>query len=347
VELILYGSGAVVVRPGMDEVAIESTHSEKTVGATVPLQVIVNHSVPILNNVGAPTAIVGMGPGNLSNTNSRWMSRLGIQRYMFCFPKDPDMDGFITWYDVDRTMDSQWKTVAVDGLIHWAFGADSFKMLGAAPNHEEFEIGCENGCGVIVDTGSSFFSVPRETLQRVIDVINNLGVRDCSDLTNFPSLSFKLGGHDFVLPPESYLADSGRQNSSYLGLAHGRTKFFTLPLSKDDAALAQTASSEGRSAMIGTCALLLQSPPCPMPTPWGPLIIMGMPLFRTYAVQFDLSSEPARYIHLSKADPMCSMGTQESSFVWRNSVLSKIDIDKLQIPHQILAREADACIQRF
>lgn len=346
-QLILYGSGAVIVRPGTDMIAIRSSFSEQKNSNMAPLQVIVNHSVPILNKVGAPTAIVGMGPGNVSHANDRWMSRLGIQRYMFCFPNDPDADGFITWHDVDRTPDPRWKTVPVDGALHWAFKTDSFKMFRSAPNHEEFEIGCEDGCGVLVDTGSSFFTVPAELLQRVVDVITNIGVHDCSDLAQFPSLSFQLGGHDFLLPPESYLADAGQQNSSNFGLSNGRTRIFTLPLMREDATLAQAASSEGRSVMVGTCVLLLQSLACPMPTPWGPLIIMGMPLFRTYAAQFDLSQEPARYIHFSEADPTCCTQTQGSCFAWKGSVLPKIDMHELQLPHESIARAEGPSMQRL
>jgi hypothetical protein len=335
---VVYGSGAAVVRLGFDEVSMEGTFSKQVVKGKVPLQVIVNHSMPaILHSAGSLMGIIGIGPGNYSHANSRWISRLGIERFMFCFSKIPTMDGFITWHDVDRTQDSLWQSIKVEGKVHWAFGTSNFKLIEADPHAPATQLGCENGCGVLVDTGTSLITVPEYMQENLIKVLTERGIQDCSDLTDFPKLSFRLGNRDFVLPPESYIADAGQRNSTSLGMVHGQTKFFTMPLTKEDARKAQQATSQGKSALVGSCMLLVSSLPCPFPTQWGPMVIMGMPLFRTYAVQFDLSQEPARFIHLSDADPTCHKQGQENHFLHQRSSLQKMNTDSTQVIPRVIA----------
>jgi len=349
-QAVVYGSGATVVRPGLDEVSIVGTFDKSAVSkAKVPLKVIMNHSIRILNLPGTPQAIVGIGPGNHSHVSSRWYSKLGIERFMFCFSKDPRMDGFVTWHDVDRTKDSKWQTVKVDGAVHWAFSTDTLKLTGPSAGQAEIDVGCGSGCGILVDTGASFITVPQAMLQRVVDGLNQRGIMDCSDLSKFPNLSFKLNGQAFELPPESYLADAGQRAAFNMGLQHGQTDFFTMPMTREDAMRSKKAAFEGKSISVGQCMLLLDSLPCPLPTQWGPLIIMGMPLFRTYAVQFDLSQEPARFIHLAKADSTCSKSTDKTQRDgnWMNNLLSrrpalqKVNIDEMLERPRKLASAAE------
>jgi len=256
------------------------------------------------------------------------MDGLGMTRFMFCFSRDPDLDGWITWHDVDRSQDPLWKTVEVTGQQHWALGSQSFKLR--KNGWDDVDLGCENGCGVLVDTGSSIITVPGETLHRFKTYIEATGISDCSDLSVFPSLTFRLGDHDIVLPPEAYLADAGQSYAHLLGIKSGKTEFLTLPMTRQDAILAQKAATNatGRNdVMVGTCMLLLHSLPCPQPTQWGPLVIIGMPLFRSYAVQFDLSQEPARYLHLTPSDATCSNQQQPTAFLRHRSALQKMSMD--------------------
>jgi len=313
--LIVYGSGPVVARPGFDEVEIQrgslipSSFSEEAIKEEVPLQVIVNHSIPFLEERGTFTAIVGIAPGNVLDTKGRWLNRLGIERYTFCFPKDRVEDGYVTWNDVDHSSDASWNSIEVDGLVHWAFNTHKFSLVdfGAyGPEHTEVDVGCKDGCGILVDTGSSFITLPQPMLKRLVEGLADR-VADCSDLSVFPSLSFNIGGRDLVLPPDAYLANAGQLMSHNLGTSIGPRKLLTLPLTKEDAKLAQQAASNGTSVLVGSCVVLLTTLPCPTPTQWGPLIIVGMPLFRTYSVQFDLSREPKRFLHVSESEGTCGM----------------------------------------
>merc|ERR1719487_1424378 len=67
-------------------------------------------------------------------------------------------------------------------------------------------IGCEKGCGAIIDTGTSLTGVPSDVYRIAAEAIQSLDP-DCSNLASLPDLRFKLDGIEFSLPPEAYIGE--------------------------------------------------------------------------------------------------------------------------------------------
>lgn len=106
----------------------------------------------------------------------------------------------------------------------------------------------------------------------------------------------------------------------------------------------------GRKGLNGTslvesqlhmCALALDTQPCEQNGPDGPEMILGMPLFHAYKVQFDLTLDqeghphsaynPTRFMHLGeKSGSACDETAESSSLRDESNVpLRKMDIWKV------------------
>jgi len=146
-------------------------------------------------------------------------------------------------------------------------------------------VGCEKGCGAVVDTGTSLLSVPTTTYRAIAQMLDkHLTVEDCSDLSNFPALIITVAGHRLRLPP-----------SSYIGIASG------MP-SQQAAKYMHMANK----AYAAACDLLLLDLGVEE-TQFGPMVILGMPLFREYYTTFDLGPDREhRSIFLTPADESCN-----------------------------------------
>merc|ERR1719181_1325575 len=67
-------------------------------------------------------------------------------------------------------------------------------------------IGCAETCGVIVDTGTSLIGMPSDAYWDLITTLSHLDV-GCDRIHDLPDLVFKLGDHEFVLPPDAYVGE--------------------------------------------------------------------------------------------------------------------------------------------
>merc|ERR1740138_816877 len=73
-------------------------------------------------------------------------------------------------------------------------------------------LGCKDGCGAVVDTGTSLIAAPPDVIARVEQEMLKLD-EDCSNLGELPDLVFNLGGREFSLPPDAYIGrveDAGK-----------------------------------------------------------------------------------------------------------------------------------------
>merc|ERR1719265_896210 len=221
------GSGPVTVKGGFDQVSLSSgdpfefLRGEIISDDAVPLRVIVDHDVDLFYETPLQ-AIVGLGPGEFEKRDTRLVDHLGIKRFNVCYQEDPMKDGFITWNDRDRSMDEEWMTVPVLGKTFWATPASDFKLVmpeGASEHaistarawpfgqnsdwDKETSVGCSPSCGAVVDTGTSLLTPPPEAVDLIQRAIEAKDIEDRSDLSKFPTLSFKLNGQDLSLPPQS------------------------------------------------------------------------------------------------------------------------------------------------
>jgi hypothetical protein len=195
-------------------------------------------------------------------------------------------------------------------------------------------IGCDGGCGAIIDTGTSLLTPPTEVTNAIREQLQNGNIQDCSDLSKFPTLHFKLDGKDFSLPPQSYIADAGMQRG--VAEIYQKPEGLALPLLPMDKAAADKANlarQRGEQVPVHQCALLLgEGLEDQGTTQYGPMLIIGMPLFRKYAVQFDLSKdfegEEARTMHFAEASSDCEGSLKGNRF--KQQGLQKVNLDKLR-----------------
>merc|ERR1719454_1499515 len=81
---------------------------------------------------------------------------------------------------------------------------------------KETGVGCDPSCGAVIDTGTSLLTPPPEVVDLIQKSIEAKDIEDCSDLSKFPTLAFKLNGKDLSLPPQSYIGDAGMMQMNEL-----------------------------------------------------------------------------------------------------------------------------------
>lgn len=346
-EKVVYGSGPVSVSVGGDHVEFKATKGEDSISDTdVPTKVIVDHEVDLFAETDLQ-AIVGIGPGKFEERENRMLDHLQMRRFMVCFQQDANKDGYITWNDKDRSNDPAFKSVPVLGKLFWATKLVDFKLkyandLISTKTFNTFE-GCKDGCGAIIDTGTSLLTPPKEVIDEISEKLDNGHITDCSDMSKFPTLSFKLGEHELTLPPESYIGAVDDEEASFkAGFKHKALAFPLLPMKKKASNITLAFKQQEGATPIemkqefprhGACAIMMSEGDPEDGTPWGPMVIFGMQLFRKYAVQFDMNgdidgvkpslSNPTRFMRFTEAAPDCSQDSQGKMFSTKSTELNQ------------------------
>jgi len=300
-----------------------------------------------------------MGPGLANESEQRLHHVLGSPRFSFCLADDRLADGVIWWHDTDRSADEHFEELDVTGKMFWAFDMKDLAMGNKT-------VGCQSGCGAILDTGTSLLTFDRETTENIASMWSEM--QDCTSYKELPSLTFTFGGKEVTLPPEAYvvittddgsepLLEEEQQNQTNIGkrlpLSHDMAKEF---FKKNPVALyeflknpdvgdiiqqimggadgeggepnmgdviQQIMGGEGGDALGGldikdlldrlsggqlgaagpapACQLMLTPPMDLGMTPNGPMVIIGMPFFRSYYSTFDDSDPQNRRVFVSKS----------------------------------------------
>jgi hypothetical protein len=276
------------------------------------------------------------------------VSHLGIERFTFCLSEEARKDGKIIWNDKSREKDPDWMTVPSTAKMFWGAHSSEWTLTSNwgpwGVFQHEGKVGCQDGCGAVIDTGTSLITPPKEVIDAIMMEVESGGVEDCSDVSKFPTLHFKLNGQEFSLPPQSYIADAGSMGMDdavdmhqKLGLA---IPLLPMNLTAERSAM-RLARQRGDTASSNKCVLLLGDGSDMGNTQYGPMAIIGMPLFRKYAVQFDLSQDfagneatdevPTRMMHFTEASPDCQ-GTMTGNR-FRQAIgqkLQKVNLEKLR-----------------
>merc|ERR1719240_155595 len=99
----------------------------------------------------------------------------------------------ITWNDKDRSDDPAFASVPALGKLFWATKVVQFKLTHNAdsgvPMTGTFKA-CEPSCGAIIDTGTSLLTPPKEVIDQISDLLDKGHIKDCSNMTQFPTLHF-------------------------------------------------------------------------------------------------------------------------------------------------------------
>jgi hypothetical protein len=349
---ITYGSGTVVTKQGADHIELKSHDGKSIAKQMVPIKLVVNSDLAIFHHFRF-TTIFGIGPGKFleksdKERSTRPLYAMGIQRFTYCLDHDADHGGMVSWNDADHSSEPGWKKVPVSGYSFWSTGVFNFSLDG-----EESSKSCRIGCSGVVDTGSTLLIVPKETLRKISDAVSKSEITDCSNLSKFPVLKFTVGMyafperiHEIQLGPESYLMDAGSQPASLAYQRVGNAHLPLLPMKKADLTAVQPhgqlRNSSLRESSVDMCAIALDTQPCEQDTADGPEMILGMPLYHAYKVQFDLSKDqdgyrhsaasPSRFMHFGpKAGPGCD--DMESSSLRDESKVRLRKMDPWKVAH--------------
>jgi len=255
----------------------------------------------------------------------------GMRTFSTCLGRKPGLPGWMIWNDITREGRHGVAKVPVMGNITWGIALEGLSME-VAPSVDtdvhkikEIAAGCEQGCGAVVDTGTSLISVPSTAYKAIASVLeSHVTASDCSDLRNFPTLIIKVAGHKLRLPP-----------SSYIGSISG----------EPSVQVAQYMHLDKRPQTGAACQLLLMDLGMEK-TQFGPMVILGMPLFREYYTTFDLGSGRGhRSIFLTPADEACEpeLGGKVKYNMNRAEFTPRhVDLSKVRVPEWLSRRSSVA-----
>mmetsp|Transcript_56147 Transcript_56147/g.130734 ORF Transcript_56147/g.130734 Transcript_56147/m.130734 type:complete len:466 (-) Transcript_56147:86-1483(-) len=217
----------------------------------------------------------------LAQSKPALLEKLGVTVFSSCLGREPGSPGWLVWNDNSHIEKSGVTRFPVTDSTMWGL-----QLTGVAIGNRT--VGCTNGCGAVVDTGTSLFMMASELYDAVLQLLNSYpsqGVPlNCSDLRHFEDLVFTVGDTQLRFPPSSYLGE-------YEGQATPAVSSFI-------------RSPEKRSLLRSRCELLIMD--LGSEGSQGPNLILGMPFFREYYTSFSLGSGPAdRSIYLSEADDSC------------------------------------------
>jgi hypothetical protein len=261
-----FGSGPAYTVRGYDRVKI----GHLTVNR-MPIWEIVDHKIDVLE-VSHLDAIVGIGPGEVDRTYPSLMDEFGITRYSVCLQQQDKSPGWIIWQDYDPVTRPGFKEIEVKGNVHWGVELWNVKV-------GDTEVSCQNGCGAVLDSGTSLIAAPRQSLVHLKGALDKLHP-DCSNMQDMPWLKFTIGNQIMELPPQAYIA-------RMVGV---------IPPTVWD-----VLSFKPQAKVVMQCVPLLMDLE-PMHTPLGPLWIIGMPFFRYYYTTFSFTE---RKVHVARSTPTC------------------------------------------
>jgi hypothetical protein len=248
---------------------------------------------------------------------SALLDSMQVQRFSVCFQRKDGADGYWIWNDADPSVLPQvFTALPVTGTTTWGVGLRNAQL---APKQGSslggLELGCAEGCGAIIDTGTSLLAVPPSVIDTVSSAMERLH-EDCSNLEELPDLTFDIGGHTYTLPPDAYVGQ-------LVGVVPDHLRPFM---------------ARSQSKLVHRCDILLMSQDSQ--TQFGPLWILGMPFIRHYYTTFDLrTSKYDRTIYTAPSDSQCSrptspalLGSNRSSTREARQGLRRVGADKLRLP---------------
>ena len=121
------------------------------------------------------------------------------------------------------------------------------------------------GCKIVLDTGTSLVTGPRNDILRILDILRVQ--RDCSNVKTLPDITFNINGHLLTLTPDDYIMHS---YSRVTGLVNG-CKAGLMPLD--------------------------------VPPPRGPLWILGDVFIRKFYTVFDRDNNRIGFATARKTRP--------------------------------------------
>jgi hypothetical protein len=252
--------------------------------------------------------------------------------FSVCLGRQPNSNGYMIWSDTAPLVKPEYfKRLPVSGNHTWSmmlhepkFEYDPTakdKQFDTDNQFEGLSLGCENGCGALLDSGTSLLAIPGTTINELVKLTLEPGF-NCSNMWELPSLKFKLGGQEVILPPDAYVSEvASSVMPEYL-------QSFVRLRRLQDLAPSKRASEEFQprrgSEVLGprrgsysqrpgaSCDLVVMESRAT--TDHGPLWILGVPFFRQYYTTFEVSgrSNANRAVHIAKASDTCHPASPET-----------------------------------
>lgn len=264
------------------------------------------------------------------------LETLNLTTFSSCLGRLPGTSGWLVWNDLDPVGRQNFVELHVAGKFTWS--VQIFDLtLGAYAGSPPTILGCENGCGAIVDTGTSLLAFPSTGYQKLFETIRSLQV-DCSDISQLPDLTLKVSGHPISFPPDSYIGQmTGQVGQELKKFIRPAMHVASMKYAPDNN---KSRIMQLRKHRVTQCQLLLMDMGDEM-TQLGPLAILGMPFFRQYYTTFvlgkDSEGHPKSQIHIAPANDQCrpvdSSAPGSTSLVSRRQRRArKVDVSKIRGP---------------
>jgi len=268
------------------------------------------------------------------SSKSTMLNTFKVSMFSVCVGARPGSDGYFIWNDTSAIDDADmfWK-VPVVGKHTWSVqlqkvrlehpsskaggqaGAQAVAQAGTQPKTEDLSsLGCfEDGCGALVDSGTSLLAVPTAVINKLLMYLENMGA-NCSKLQTLPDLVFEMNGMRFSLPPDAYVAEVKGNMPNYL---------------------ASFVRVRNLHRANGQCQLVLMESFAD--SMFGPLWILGVPFFRKYYTTFSVGqTKKDRSIHVALASEDCTpvnLHSDSSVAPYKRC----IDPSKLYVPATVMA----------
>merc|ERR1740121_36024 len=283
--------------------------------------------------------------------------------FSVCLGRKPRSNGYVIWSDNAPLVKPEYfQRMRVSGNHTWsvALEAPRFEYDPAAKDRgfdrdnkfEGLALGCENGCGALLDSGTSLLAIPGEILNQFIRLTLQQGY-NCSNAWELPSIKMKLGGQEVILPPDAYISEVADAEvpaylQSFVRLRHLQELGPVRDQSSQELGPPRTASGvvnhrRGLEVLGSRRGSLSQRPgtSCDLMvmesraiSAQGPLWIMGAPFFRQYYTTFEVKgrSMENRSVHIAKASDTCHPASPNESFPPRTQLYKRlIDPSKLWV----------------
>lgn len=235
-----------------------------------------------------------------ARTSTTLFSNLGVRSFSVCIGQQSGEPGHFVWNDKDPRLSPQvFKELPMAGDIHWSLEMSDVRLGEDLNDPDGIEVGCYGeSCGAVLDSGTSLLAAPKDAIAKVGQALQRLN-GDCTRLHELPDLRFKLGNHEFSLPPESYV-----------GQVTGEIPQALMEVLEFEALRGQ---SDGELVQCQPLFMNIDAD-----TQFGSMWILGLPFFRKYYTTFETKdcadgNSGCNSVFVAHADPNCSPAMEDAS----------------------------------
>jgi len=182
------------------------------------------------------------------------LSTFNVKTFSICLGREPGSKGYFIWNDTAAALQPEiFSRLPVAGKHSWTVRLTDVRLRGDGPVSAgpDSSISCQDGCGAVIDSGTSLLVAPAQALEHLMEALRTIDF-DCGSAGQLPNIVLTLAGSEFTLTPEAYVSTTMQRGVCQLQLS----------------AMEATATSE-----------------------LGPMWILGMPFLRRYYTTFNVGDD--------------------------------------------------------